>query len=96
MSFVQVVEYQTDRPDEVRQLGEEWSRVNPTPGPERLTLAEDRDRPGHFVIVAEFDSYEQAMEHSKQAETGEYADRMRQLATKEPRYVNLEVAHQET
>lgn len=96
MPFVQVVEYESNKPDEVRALSEEWARSHPSPGPARLTIAEDREKPGHFVMVAEFDSYEQAMSHSAQPETGAYAERMRRLATGEPRFVNLEVAHQET
>ncbi len=96
MPFIQTVEYQTNRPDELREIMEEWGRTHPTPGPARLTLAEDRDRPGHMMVVAEFDSYEQAMEHSARPETSAYAERMRRLAKGEPRYVNLEVAHQET
>ncbi|GGS01926.1 hypothetical protein GCM10010169_53370 [Micromonospora fulviviridis] len=96
MPFVQVVEYQTDRPDEVRRLSEEWTREHPSPGPARVTFAEDRERPGHFVIVAEFDSYEQAMAHSGRPQTGEYAERIRQLASGEPRYLNLDVTQQQT
>ncbi|MGW5672012.1 hypothetical protein [Micromonospora sp. NPDC003776] len=96
MPFMQTVEYQTDRPDEVRELMAEWGRQHPSPGPTRLTLAEDRDRPGHIMVVAEFDSYEQAMEHSARPETGAYAEQLRRLASGEPRYVNLEVTQQET
>ncbi|NES15956.1 MULTISPECIES: hypothetical protein [unclassified Micromonospora] len=95
MPFMQTVEYQTDRPDEVRKLMTEWASQHPSPAPARLTLAEDRDRPGHIMVVAEFDSYEQAMEHSARPETSAYAERLRQLASQEPRYVNLEVTQQQ-
>lgn len=95
MPFVQVIEYETDRPDEIRALGEEWGREQPTQGLPRLIMAEDRDNPGHFIMVAEFDSYEQAMANSDRPETGAYADRMRRLAKAEPRYVNLDVTYQE-
>ncbi|MEH0845082.1 hypothetical protein V6U81_22100 [Micromonospora sp. CPCC 205711] len=95
MSFVQVIEYDTDRPDEVRALSEEWGQQQLSNAPARMTVAEDRERPGHFVMVAEFDSYEQAMAHSGQPETGTYAERMRRLAKGEPRFVNLDVTHQE-
>ncbi|MEU0154323.1 hypothetical protein [Micromonospora fulviviridis] len=47
------------------------------------------------MMVAEFDSYEQAMAHSGRPETGAYAEQVRRLASGEPRYVNLEVAHQQ-
>lgn len=97
MPFLQTVEYETDRPDEIRELMAEWARQRrPSPGPSRLTFAEDRDRPGHLMVVAEFDSYEQAMEHSARPETSAYAERLRRLASGEPRYVNLEITRQET
>lgn len=96
MPFVQVIEYDTDRPAEVRSLSEEWGQQQLSNAPARMTLAEDRERPGHFVMVAEFDSYDQAMAHSAQPETDKYASRMRRLAKGEPRFVNLEVAQRET
>lgn len=96
MPFVQVIEYETDRPAEVRALSEEWGQQQLAGAPARLTVAEDLERPGHFVMVAEFDSYDQAMAHSAQPETGGYADQMRRLAKGEPRYLNLEVAVRQT
>jgi hypothetical protein len=95
MPFVQVIEYDTDKPDEVRKLSEEWGREKLPSAPARMTLAEDRERPGHIVMVAEFDTYEQAMTHSAEPRTGSYAERIRKLARGEPRFVNLEVAHRE-
>ncbi|WP_446217605.1 hypothetical protein [Micromonospora sp. IBHARD004] len=95
MAFVQVIEYESDRPADVRALSEEWGQQQLSNAPARLTVAEDRERPGHFVMVAEFDNYEQAMAHSAQPETGRYADRMRGLAKGEPRYVNLEIVQRE-
>ncbi|HEX7744033.1 MAG TPA: hypothetical protein VF462_02060 [Micromonosporaceae bacterium] len=96
MPFVQVIEYETDRPDEIRALGDEWSREQPAEGPPvRVIMSQDRDNPGHFMMVVEFDSYEQAMKNNDRPETGAYAERMRRLATTEPRYVNLDVTYQE-
>lgn len=95
MPFIQVVEYETDRPDEVRKLGEQWMREIPAEGPTRATLAEDRDKPGHFVMVAEFPSYEQAMAHSKLPQTSKYAEKMQKLARGKPRFVNLEATQQQ-
>ncbi|WP_319460591.1 hypothetical protein [Micromonospora sp. RTP1Z1] len=95
MAFVQVIEYDTDRSADVRALSEEWGQQQLSNAPARMTIAEDRERPGHFVMVAEFDNYEQAMAHSAQPETGRYAERMRSLAKGEPRYVNLEIVQRE-
>ena len=96
MAFVQVIEYDSDRTADVRALMEEWGQQKPANAPARLTVSEDRERPGHLMVVAEFDSYEQAMAHSAQPETGRYAERIRSLAKGEPRFVNLEVIQRET
>ncbi|MFU8875288.1 hypothetical protein [Micromonospora sp. SL4-19] len=95
MAFVQVIEYESDRPADVRALSEEWGQRQLPNAPARLTVAEDRERPGHFVMVAEFDNYEQAMAHNAQPETGRYAERMRSLTRREPRFINLEVVQRE-
>lgn len=96
MPFIQVVEYESDSPDQVRELSEQWIRRRPAEGPSRVTIAEDRDKPGHFVMVAEFPTYEQAMAHSKLPETSSYAEKLGQLAKGGPRFVNLDVTRQET
>lgn len=95
MSFVQIIEYESDRPDEVRALSEQWSREQHPDAPTRMFVAEDREQSGHIMMVAEFDSYEQAMANSERPETSAYADRMRQLTRDEPRFVNLELTYQQ-
>jgi hypothetical protein len=96
MTFVQIIEYETTRTDEMDQLLDEWMRA--TEGKRTVTHelhARDRDDPTHFVDIVEFPSYEQAMRNNDLPETGSMARRMRSLCSTEPRFVNLEVLRDE-
>jgi len=92
MSFIQIIEYETDRADEIRALGE--ARMAEMPEPPagfRLVVTQDRDRPNRFFTIVEFPSYEVAMEASTQPETDAFAKEMAALCTSGPRYYNLDV-----
>jgi hypothetical protein len=92
MSFIQIIEYETDRPDEVRALGEaERSRMPQANEGFRLTVTRDRDRTNRYVTIVEFPSYEAAMANSERPETAEFARQMAALCTNGPSYQNLEV-----
>ena len=89
--FVQIIEVQTSRIDELESLIDEI-RSQPGPMPvERATLAADRDRPGYYLNIVEFDSYEQAMENSNKPETAAMAERMAALCDAPPKFYNLDV-----
>ncbi len=92
MSFIQIIEYETDRADEIRALGD--ARMGEMPEPEagfRLVVTQDRDRPNHYFTIVEFPSYEAAMETSARPETDAFAKEMAALCTSGPRYYNLDV-----
>ncbi|MGH8867636.1 MAG: hypothetical protein ACRDYU_06550 [Actinomycetes bacterium] len=92
--FVQIVEYQTSRFDEVKDLGEKFrtERAAEGPGPvRRVTVTADKDRPGYYLSLIEFDSYEAAMENSKSPETMEFAAKMTELCDGPPKFFNLDV-----
>ncbi|GAA4686710.1 hypothetical protein [Phytohabitans rumicis] len=93
MEFVQIIQYETDRADEVRALGEEFRARGRTldGGPTRVTVCHDRDHPDRYVTVVEFTSYESAMANSGRPETHEFATRMAELCKAPPRFVNLDV-----
>jgi hypothetical protein len=92
MSFIQIIEYETDRPDEVSALGEARSKAMGDPPPGfRLVVTRDRDRPNRYVTIVEFPSYEAAMENSRRSDTDAFAREMTALCTGEPRYYNLDV-----
>ena len=89
--FVQIVEFKTDRPDEVMALGDEMEPQRSSGTAQRLTIGADRDRPGYYFTIVEFDSYEAAMENSNRPEVGEYAGRLAKLCDAPPKFYNLDV-----
>ena len=93
--FVQIISFQTSRHDEIQALGEEFRQQREASGagmaPTRATLTQDRDRPGHYVNIVEFESYEAAMENSGRPETSEFAAKMAELCDGPPTFSNLDV-----
>jgi quinol monooxygenase YgiN len=95
MSFIQIIEYQTSRIDEVEALGKEFreNSAKATGGakPLRGTVTVDHDRPGHYLSIIEFDSPESAMEASSRPETQEFFGRLSALMDGPPNFYNLDV-----
>lgn len=91
--FIQIIEYRTSRFDEVKALGEEYGRNNAGGLARRVTATEDRDRPGTYVTIAEFDSYESAMKNSQRPETAQFAEQMQKLCDGPPTFRNLDVRY---
>jgi hypothetical protein len=96
MAFLQIIEYQTSRIEEVAALGTEFREqmaatsdggARPLGG----TITADRDRPGYFLSFVEFDSYEAAMEASNRPETQEFFGRLSELMDGPPKFYNLEI-----
>jgi hypothetical protein len=92
MSFIQIVEYETERPDEMTDL---LSQGGPEQSYTRLAVAQDRDDPRHHYMIVEFPSYEEAMANSARPETDAMARQMGGMSTMGPIYHNLEVELQQ-
>lgn len=93
--FVQVIEIKTSRIDEVDALVDEIRARGGTMPMTRATMTADRDRPGYYLSILEFDSYEQAMENSEKPETTEMAGKMASLCDEAPKFYNLDVRRTE-
>lgn len=92
MTFIQIIEYETDRADEIAaMMGEMTADAGDEPGFVRLAVTQDRDNPRRFMTIVEFPSYEVAMDNSDRPETGEMAARFAELCAGPPRYHNLDV-----
>jgi quinol monooxygenase YgiN len=92
MAFIQIIEFTTSRIDDVRAVGEEWEAA--TKGrrtASRRTITADRDRPGAYVMMIEFPSYEAAMENSALPETNKISEQMQKLTDGPPTFRNLDV-----
>jgi hypothetical protein len=89
--FVQIIEFKTNRIDELQALADEMES-GPGPGPAlRGTVTQDRDRPGWYFNIVEFDSYDSAMSNSSRPEVSAFAARMAALCEEPPRFHNLDV-----
>ena len=94
--FVQIIEYRTSKPDEVAALNERYRKEREAqgdgPAPTRGITCADRDDPGRYFAIVEFASYEEAMENSGRADTGEFAAKMMELCDGPATFYNLDVA----
>jgi hypothetical protein len=91
--FVQIIEFRTSQIGEIRDLVTDLRTRTDSGGLLRATLTADRDRPGWYFNIVEFESREAAMANSERREVGEFAGRMSALCEGPPKYYNLEVVH---
>ena len=93
MRFTQHVVVWTDEPEALQALFEEWNADDAASAPGYLggQLLAFRDKPGRYVIHAEFDSWENAQLNSERPETQAWAARLAEILTAESKYENLDV-----
>ena len=90
--FVQIIEFKTSRFDELKALADSYDRSGDSGNQaRRILITEDRERPGTYLNIVEFDSYESAMENSNRPETAQFAEQMAKLCDGPPRFYNLDV-----
>ncbi len=92
MAFIQIIELETSKPDEIRAAADEWDKA--TQGKrtlQRSVMCQDRDNPRRHFIVAFFDSYEDAMKNSALPETDALSKTTMSLADGAPTFYNLDV-----
>ncbi len=92
MTFIQLIEYKTDRMAELDAAMDEWLATSA--GHRTATRGiqcRDRDHPHTCVSIVEFPSYEEAMANSDRPETTAFAETMISLCEEPPTFHNLEV-----
>lgn len=89
--FIQIIEFSTSRIDEMHALQDRWRDTHPDMGPTRITVAADRERPGTYLTIVEFDSYDEAMRNNEHPLTAQFAAEMQALADAPPTFRNLDV-----
>ena len=90
--FVQIMEIKSSRFDELEALMEKMqAERGDTMLSTRSVITADRDRPGYYFAIIEFDSYEEAMKNSNDPGTDEVVTKMRTLLDEPPKYHNLDV-----
>ncbi|MER8221710.1 hypothetical protein ABTZ58_14190 [Streptomyces sp. NPDC094143] len=93
MKFVQIIDFETERLDEMEQIFEEAGQrsAGRSGGPTHRMLLKDRDNPNRYLALIEFDSYEEAMRNSEDPETGRMAERLGALCIGDRVYTNCDV-----
>ena len=93
--FVQIIEYRTQKADEITALMDEFQKTREAagdgPAPTRGITCADRDEPGRYFSIIEFASYEEAMENSQRADTTEFAEKMMELCDGPTKFYNLDL-----
>jgi quinol monooxygenase YgiN len=95
MKFVQIMEFQTSRIDEIMALDQHWRET--TEGKRTATamnITQDRDRPNTYVWMIEFPSYDDAMRNNDLPETHEIAEQLAKLTDGPAVFRNLDVLDQ--
>jgi hypothetical protein len=95
MSFVQIMQLQTSKVDELRAAADEWDEA--TEGKrtvQRSVMCQDRDKPGRYFIIVYFDSYEEAMMNSTLPETEALAKKTIALSDSPPVFYNLDLVEE--
>lgn len=90
--FVQVMEMKTSRYDEIEALDGEWKKA--TEGQRTLRreiVARDRNDPTRHVVLAFFDSFEDAMKNSELPATADIAAKMAALCDAPVTFLDLDV-----
>jgi uncharacterized protein (DUF1330 family) len=93
MKFVQIVEFETGRIEEMQKLAEDADKrmAGRSGGPTHRLVLHDRNKPNHYLVVIEFDSYEDAMRNSNDPETTKMAEQMAALCTRPPSFTDCDV-----
>lgn len=94
MGFVQIIEYQTSRIEEIEAVGREFREQTAKESgakPLRGTITADTERPGYYLSLIEFESAEAATEASNRPQTQEFFGRLSALMDGPPKFYNLDV-----
>ena len=98
MKFIQTIAFTSTQEDALRALGENWDNQNQGDAPGYLgsKILKDRDRENAYMVIAEFESYEQAMENSARPETDAMAKQMAALVEGAPTFTNYDVIDEQS
>ena len=96
MKFVQIIDFETERLEEMERVLEEAGRrfAGRAGGPKQRMLLKDRDNPRRYLALIEFDSYEEAMRNSNDPETSRMAERLDELCIGERGFTNCDLVDQ--
>jgi quinol monooxygenase YgiN len=90
--FIQFIEFEATDIDAVAATLERFRDENPGAlTASASTITEDRDRPGTYISIVEFPSYEKAMEQQRNPATSAFSASLAEVMSGAPRFRNLDV-----
>jgi uncharacterized protein (DUF1330 family) len=90
--FVQIMEFDTSNIEGIDDLGRQLqAELGDKFLARRATTTEDRERRGHYYVIVEFDSYEEAMANSENPLTSKYAEEAGKLLESPLTFHDLDV-----
>jgi hypothetical protein len=91
--FVQIVEFRSSKPDELKKLSDEFEERRSAGGLVHGVVTQDREDSNLYRTIVEFPSYETAMENSNSPEVREFASSMAARCDGPPTFYNLDVIY---
>ncbi|HEX9856701.1 MAG TPA: hypothetical protein VGC47_15425 [Acidimicrobiia bacterium] len=93
MKFTQHVIVNVPDEEAMTALMKEWEDEEASDAPGFLggRILKFREKPGRYVIQADFDSWEAAEQNNERPETQRWAARLAEIIEGEPKYENLDV-----
>jgi len=93
MQFSQHIVFTADDESAVRDVLDAWSQegAGTATGYVGARLMRFRDKPGRYVLQADFESFAAAEANNSRPETQSWSDRFLALVDGEPKYENLDV-----
>jgi uncharacterized protein (DUF1330 family) len=90
--FIQIIELETSKIGEVDALAQQLQKEGgDTFLARRATTTEDRGNRGHYYVIVEFDSYDEAMKNSDSELVNNYSEKLGALVDAPPSFRNLDV-----
>jgi hypothetical protein len=90
MRFAQIIEYTTRHFDEIMELETEWRARTDGIRPKSVAfVGADRDRPDTYLVVVQWDSYEEAQRNNDLPATHEFATKAAALCDDPPIFRNV-------
>jgi len=95
MKFVQIVEMRTSKVDQIQKLAEDYDAETEGKRTSGHTLVcQDRDDPGRYFVIVEFESPEAAKKNDELVESSGFAQKQAALLDGPPKFYNLDVLHE--
>ena len=96
MTFIQTISFRTSRMDEMQKLMDAFDdQPQSRPGFVGSRVLKDRDKENTYMVIAEFESYELAMENSARPETDAFAKQMAELSDGSSAFANYDLIHED-